>query len=241
MRKIILLLLLIAIQVKAGWYEVYTFKGRIGKYPITLSFQKNDGYWGKKEKYNLIGLYKYDKFNTPITLKGYIKDKKVELFVVKNKKKLEKFMFDFSTTKSDGIWSNLKKNSSLPLTLQYIHTIDDRGSSDSFKGLEVVQKVSFKKYYFVAVYKLDKKMPTMAFMSSLKIIEKQSNKLFQEIKFTDDSKEVGNIMTSIFDNIEAVEEKKKLFYLNNNLGRMGDTFIFCWDNKKKKFVREDYK
>jgi len=237
--KRILLLLFIVIQVKAGWYEVYTFKGRIGKYPITLSFQKNDGYWGKKEKYNLIGLYKYDKFNTPITLKGYIKDKKVELFVVKNKEKLEKFAFDFSTTTSIGTWNYLKKNSSLPLTLKYMHTVDDRGSSVYFKGLEVVQKVSFKKYYFVAVYELDKKMPTMTFMSSLKIIDKRTNKLFQEIKFTDDSKEVGNIMTSIFDNIEGIEEEKKIFYLANNIGRMGDTFIFYWDKKKKKFVRED--
>src|SRR5688500_18018828 len=56
----------------AGWYEVYNFTGFIDKYPVTLSFQVYDGYFGEPEKkhYNITGVYKYDKFNNPIRLIG---------------------------------------------------------------------------------------------------------------------------------------------------------------------------
>lgn len=36
----------------AGWYECFSYKGNIDKYPISLSLQIKEGYFGEKSKEN---------------------------------------------------------------------------------------------------------------------------------------------------------------------------------------------
>jgi hypothetical protein len=241
MKKLILIYILWGVtQLHAGWYEVYSFKGMIaGKYPIELLIQTKDTYSSKNKKiYDLVGIYKYDKFNTPIALEGKIDNGEIELYVVKNKKKVEKFSFSFSKKESIGTWTNLKSKKSMPLSLEYVNTLDDR-ERKAFNNVEILQKMTLKDYYFVGVYMLEEDSYPSSRMSSLKIINKKTDKLFQEIDFTSYDVPVGNIMTIIFDHIEYVDLKNKMtkFQLWNGMGRMGGLFTFYWDSKSRKFLR----
>lgn len=76
---IIFILLCSTSKIFAGWYATYNFEGKIGGYPISLSFQYQPDYFGEPEKQNLniIGCYKYDHINTPIGLEGiFVKETK---------------------------------------------------------------------------------------------------------------------------------------------------------------------
>ncbi|RZK19764.1 MAG: hypothetical protein EOO43_11525 [Flavobacterium sp.] len=67
----------------AGWYECYNFKGNIDN-------------WRKSEKnYNIIGVYKYDRYNSPIRLEGKINpcNNNVVLYEIANEKHTAVFEF----------------------------------------------------------------------------------------------------------------------------------------------------
>ena len=87
-------------KVFAGWYECYNFKGTINNYPISLSLQVRQGYFGEasKKDFNLIGVYKYDKHNDPIRLEGQFNttDQKVILYELSKNNYSATFSFEFS-------------------------------------------------------------------------------------------------------------------------------------------------
>ena len=208
MKKITLLLFVLVMQINAGWYEVYTFKGTIGKYPIELWLQVEDGFHKKNEKnLKVIGLYKYMSSNTPIAVQGMMNNKKVEIFVMDGKKKVETFNFDFSKASIVGTWQQSKKKKKLDLRLKQHSTLDDREKENRFSNIEIVQRRSFKEFYFVGVYKKRQNSNDSARMSSLKIMRKKDNSLFQEIDFSKYGVDVGSIMTIIFDNIYSSSEQ----------------------------------
>ena len=72
----------ITTKAHAGWYDCYSFKGKVGVYNITLSFQYQPNYFGEPEKHNLniIGCYKYDHINTPARLEAiFVKERKIAI------------------------------------------------------------------------------------------------------------------------------------------------------------------
>ncbi|RZK04287.1 MAG: hypothetical protein EOO46_16915, partial [Flavobacterium sp.] len=127
---ILLILLSLGLsKVYAGWYECYNFKGTIGNYPITFSVQVRKGYFGEKEKknFNIVGVYKYDKFNNPINLEGKIDfaTKKALLYEISDNKHTATFEFDFSKNECRGVWRNLSIKKTLPLQLNYVSQLID--------------------------------------------------------------------------------------------------------------------
>jgi hypothetical protein len=222
----------------AGWYECFSYKGNIDKYPISLSLQIKEGYFGEKSKenFNLIGVYKYDKHNNPIRLEGLLdfKKNKVLLYEINNGKYTATFEFEFSKDKCVGVWTNLSTNQRLPLQLTNTSILIDQIEENEFNNIEILQTDSLAEFYFIGVY--SKKMnQDKAQMDRLKIIHKKDNVVFQIVDFSKIETSTGNIMTIIFDNVEVADNKKKEFIVWNDIGRMGGYLTLKFDAKTNKF------
>lgn len=224
--------------VKAGWYECYNFSGAIDKSPITLSIQMREGYFGEPDKkdFNVIGVYKYDKHNTPIRLEGRRNpsDNKIILYELSGEKQTAVFEFEFSEKESEGFWKNLSTAQKLPLNLKYVSKMNDLEKENEFSGVEVLQAESLKDFYFIGVYSKNKESED-AQMNSLKILRKKDNSLFQTLDLSKAESPSGNLMTRIFDNIEA-GNKSKNFTISSKAGRMGGFLTVNYNARKKNFI-----
>jgi hypothetical protein len=225
-------------NVYAGWYECYNFKGTIDKYSITLSLQVKQGYFGEKDKkdFNIIGVYKYDKHNSPIRLEGKInyQDKKALLYEISNNKHIATFEFDFSEIESNGIWRNLSTNKIMPLHLNFVSKLIDTVEENQFENIEILQANSMTDFYFVGDYSKTSG-EDRAQMNKLKIIKKKDNIVFQTIDFSKIESPTGNVMTRIFDNVEVIDTKPKKFNVSNNIGRIGGYLTITFNSKTQKF------
>ncbi len=226
------------IKADAGWYECYNFSGTIDKSPITLSIQMREDYFGEKNKkdFNIIGVYKYDKNNAPIKLEGRRNsgDNKVVLYEVTGEKQTAAFEFEFSENESKGFWKNLSTAQKLPLNLKYVSKITDTAQENEFSNVEILQANSLKDFYFTGVYSKIKNQAD-AQMTELKIIRKTDNSVFQTLNFSKVEAPMGNLMTIIFDNIEA-DNKSKNFTIWSKIGRTGGYLTVNYNLKKKKFI-----
>ncbi|WP_264550614.1 hypothetical protein [Flavobacterium sp. N2038] len=234
----VLIFLMIITNTYAGWYECFSYKGKIDKYPISLSFQIKDGYFGEKKKkdLNLIGVYKYDNYNNPIRLEGTIdfKKNKVLLYEISNGKYTATFEFEFSKEKCEGVWTNLSTNKKLPLELTNSSILIDQIEENKFCNIEILQAASLAEFYFVGVYS-KKENHDKAQMDRLKIISKKDNTVFQVIDFSKIETLTGNVITIIFDNVEVFDPKKKEFIVWNDVGRMGGYLTITFNVKTNKF------
>lgn len=225
-------------NVYAGWYKCYNFKGTIGEYPITLSLQVSKGFFGAKDKkdFNIIGVYKYDKHNEPIRVEGKLnfKDNKVLLYEITDNKHSATFEFNFSETKSNGIWKNLSANTTKRLHLIYVSKLIDTLEESHAANIEILQVNSLPEFYFVGDYSKTSG-ENRAQMTKLKIIKKKSNEIFQTIDFSKVETPTGNVMTIIFDNIGFVNSKTKEFTVSNDMGRMGGFLTIRFNSKTGKF------
>ena len=232
------LLTLSLTNVYAGWYECYNFKGSIDKYPITLSLQFRQGYFGEKNKkdFNIIGVYKYDKHNSPIRLEGKInyENNKVLLYEISNNKNSATFEFDFSEIESNGIWRNLSTNKTMPLYLNFVSKLIDTAEINQFEKIEILQADSMTDFYFVGEYSKTSGQD-MAQMNKLKIIKKKDNIVYQTIDFSKIESLTGNVMTRIYDNVEVIDIRKKKFNVSNYIGRVGGYLTITFNSKTQKF------
>jgi len=236
LKKILLitLFLLAAVPSFAGWYKCYNFAGFIGNYPVKLSFQLKEGYFGEpsKKKYNVIGVYKYDKYNTPIRLEGIFNlvTNQIELFEIgANTQVTATFKLNYSSKQLDGNWNNKKNN--LAVNMNLVNQLMDQPEV-AFNGVEMLQFPSLDKYYFVGVY--NKNLKSDAYMSKLKIISKQTNKIVQILSFTGIDTPTGTLMTIIYDNVTTT--KGNDFIVSNSIGRVGGYLTVTYSPKKKRFI-----
>jgi hypothetical protein len=234
----ILIFIMATTKTYAGWYECFSYKGKIDKYPISLSFQIKEGYFGEKNKknFNLIGVYKYDKHNNPIRLEGVLdfKKSKVLFYEISKGKYTATFEFEFSKDKCVGVWTNLSTNQQLPLQLTNTSILIDQIQENEFNNIEILQAASLAEFYFVGVYS-KKRNHDQAQMDRLKIINKKDNIVFQIIDFSKIETLTGNVKTIIFDNVEIAENKKKEFIVWNDIGRMGGYLTIEFNSKTNKF------
>ncbi|CAI2768780.1 hypothetical protein [Flavobacterium collinsii] len=241
MKKAIFAILIVIMAVTktyAGWYECFSYKGKIDKYPISLSFQIKEGYFGEKKKkdFNLIGVYKYDNHNNPIRLEGVIdfKKNKILLYEISNEKYTATFEFEFSKEKCVGVWTNLSTNQHLSLQLTNTSILIDQIEENEFKDIEILQASSLIEFYFIGIYS-KKSNHDKAQMDKLKIIHKKDNTVFQTIDFSRIKTLTGNIRTIIFDNVEITDNKKKELIVWNDVGRMGGYLTITFNAKTNKF------
>lgn len=235
-KPILLLIFLILTTVKtfAGWYEVYNFTGFIDKYPVTLSFQVYDGYYGEPEKkhYNITGVYKYDKFNNPIRLVGKFDQNTNQLEINEldtNQNITATFSLDFIKNELNGTWKS--GNKELEVNLKLKNRLSDIGDEE-FHNVEILQSNSLKDFYFVGIYS-KKGMNLDAQMTGLRIINKKTNKLLQTLGFEEVETPTGNVMTIIYDNVTTNETND--FIISNDIGRMGGYLLVAYNPKKNLF------
>ncbi|MEO6668171.1 MAG: hypothetical protein ABIN36_01765 [Ferruginibacter sp.] len=236
-----LLLTLITIgctKVYAGWYECYNFNGNINRYPISLSIQVREGYFGgtKKKNFNIIGVYKYNNHNNLIRLEGIIdfNNRQALLYETTNDKQTAILQFEFSENNCNGSWTDINTNKTLPLHLEYISKLVDTLDTNEYSNIEILQEASLKNFYFTGVYS---KLPDElnAQMNKLKIIRKKDNVVFQTIDFSKMDVKVGSFRTVIYNNVEIYDTAKEALMVWAYLGRLGGQYIISLDKKTNKF------
>ncbi|WP_162799950.1 hypothetical protein [Pedobacter jeongneungensis] len=222
----------------AGWYECYNFKGNIANNPITLSIQIRESYFGEKEKknYNLVGTYKYDRYNSPIRLEGKIdlKNNQVVLYELVNEKQTAVFEFKFSQNAINGSWLNKSTSNRRPLHLQVVSKITDLNLASQFSNVDVLQYQSLKDFYLIGSYSKTKGID-QAQMKLLKIMSKKDNSLYQTIDLSNVSYQTGNLMTIIFDNVLVVDFDKNNLGLSRQLGKNQDPLNIFYNVRTRKF------
>jgi hypothetical protein len=225
-------------RVQAGWYECYNFKGTIDKYPITLSIQVIDDYFGKNDKndFNIIGVYKYDNYNNPIRLEGKInfKDNKALLYEISNSNYSATFEFDFSETECDGIWRNLSTNKTMPLHLNYVSQLVDTVEENKSANIEILQANSLRDFYLVGIY-FKTAGEESAHMDKLQIIKKKDKIIFQTIDFSTIESKTGNVATIIYDNVEVEDLGENKLNVQNYIGRRGGYLTLTFNSQTRKF------
>ncbi len=233
----VILVLLGLTKSYAGWYTCYNYKGTLGKYPITLSIQVTEGFFGEKGKkeFNLNGVYKYDKYNNPIKLEGILKDNRIRLYESHNGKVSAILEFDFSKEISNGYWTDVATKKVLSLNLKYHSELIDTHEEYFFEHIDILQLQALKDFYFIGSYSKDKG-EMRARLEKFKIINKKDNTVFQIIDFSDLDYTVGNVITIIYQNIEINDFKKNKLDVWCNVGRMGGWLTLNFDKRKNKFT-----
>jgi hypothetical protein len=236
----ILLFLLTAstTNVYAGWYACYNYKGTIDKYPITLSIQVNEGYFGEKAKkdFNIIGVYKYDKQNSPIRLEGKMneKDNTVMLYEIHQNQQTAVLEFVFSEQECTGTWKAVSDKNALALHLHFVSKLIDTVPENQAENIEILQMNALKDFYFTGIYS-KKEGQDKAQMDYLQIIRKKDNVLFQTIDFSAIETTTGNVSTIIYENVEITDLKTKSVTVWNNIGKMGGYLTIRFNAKTQKF------
>ncbi|MGO4920263.1 hypothetical protein [Maribacter spongiicola] len=232
-----LIFILAITKTYAGWYKCYTYKGTIGKSPITLSIQVTEGYFGIKDKqgFNVNGVYKYDKYNNPIKLEGILKNNNIQLYEIYDDKKSAILEFNISEDSVIGTWRSLQNQKTIPLKLKYISKLIDTSDDNVFENIEILQINTLKDYYFVGIYSKNKN-EERARMLTLEIFNKRDNSLFQVLDFSDLDFGVGNVITIIYQNIEANSSTNNKLDIWCDVGRMGGWFSLYYDDHKRQFI-----
>lgn len=215
--------LLSILSLAANGFSQTSYSGFIDKYPIELvTHIYGDG--------DVRAFYVYTKYDEPITIDGTLNDELLTLF--------EKDSLDSTTAslvfndfKTDytfiyGLWKDHKTKKELKITLTKVFEVDF-GDSIHWENKELLQPVSIKDRYFKLV--LSKvRGDFYAKVTSVKIFEKKTDKLIQEISniecqlwgldniSIDDYNFDGVIDFSIFEQSYAGPNTSRLYFLFNS-------------------------
>ncbi len=237
---IIVLCLSAVTQSMAGWYECYNFEGKVGDYPITLYIQRVDGYYGDADKkhFNLAGVYKYNHINTPIVLEGVLDTVSGKVALYEQDEDGSISAFTFSLVEGgmvEGGWISTDDNAHKQLTLQFVSMLRDKVDSDDYEDIPILQQAALTNFYFVGKYS-KKAGKNSAVMTSLDIIRKSDNKVFQTLDFSNIETATGNVSTIIFQNIDVPIKQQNSFLIWNGIGRIGGYLNVHFDRKRNRFV-----
>ena len=153
-----------------------TYAGFIDKYPIEFVTDiYSDG--------DARAFYVYTKFDDPIRINGNLKNGLLKL-TEKNgaNKDIATLIFKDYNSKSnniEGIWKDISSNKELKITLTKSFDIDF-GDSIEWKNKELLHPTSLKDKYFKLIISKEKNR-FYAIVTGLKIFEKKTDKLIQQI------------------------------------------------------------
>lgn len=170
---LLLLLVLTSITVKSQ----SSYSGNLGKYPIKLiMYHYSDGV--------SLAYYVYDKFDTPITINGNLKNGELNLFekdsAGQNSATLTFNDFKESNNKIDGKWISAYKSKTYPISLKKDFDIE-YGDSVEWTSKELIQSNSTKEHYFKTIITKEKG-EFYGRISGIKIFQKKTDKLIQTIE-----------------------------------------------------------
>jgi hypothetical protein len=235
-----LLSILTTVQAYAGWYECYTYKGKLAGADIHLYLQLMEINSSTKDSILVSGVYKYDKQNTPIELRGVlIKNSLLVLKEYINNKPNAELKINWSKENSlQSTWGAIGSSKSFRLALEKIGQLIDTDEDRSNVYTEILMETSFTGEYLVGGY-IKNKDERKARMVELKIYDKKTNQELQRISFLEHPRPVGNLATVIFGNAYASEVEdldiKEIETMEDD-GRMGQELYLFFDKKSNKYI-----
>lgn len=204
------------------------FSGFIDKYPIELVADiSSDGVAN--------AIYVYSKRDEPIIITGTLKNNKLVLYEkdAKNKKsaKLTFNRFDLADSKQNGVWTDLKTNKELKITLDKTFEIN-YGDSVEWKDREILQPVSLDNKYFKLIVS-KKKGEFYATVTGVKIIEKKTDKLLQKLNVDCQLRGLDNISIGDF-NFDGILDFS--VFETSYAGPNTSSLYFLYDSKSEKYI-----
>lgn len=226
-------------NVFAGWYQCYTYSGQLAGSKVHLYLQLREINATSKDTIPVSGVYRYDNFNNPIILEGIlVKNKSLELTEYLDKTPLARLNFLWNEESLIGTWKSERK--SYKIVLAKVGSLIDTERERIIESTEILFSSSFKSEYLVGLY-YKAEDDFRARMSELRVIDKKTNKVKQIIKFDKEDRPVGNVMTVIFSNVSAWEDitsSKKVLEIEEDDGRMGQSFSMTYDKTTDRFIKE---
>lgn len=214
-----LTILLVDVTLGQGFYQ-----GTLGKYPITMDIQL--------DSYDPGATYFYDKYRTPIKLKGE---------VIKGSLMLKEFQDDtlltatvvFENYEPDekvlkGVWMSADSSKSYPLELYLVASKE--------VGLEVLQAESTKEHYFKTVIKASEDDP-YPMLREVLVYAKKTNVLVQRVKVECDP--LGRNSVSVGDfNFDGVLDFS--VFEASYAGSNTSSLYYLYDEDSARFVTSEY-
>ncbi|MCC9064513.1 XAC2610-related protein [Flavobacterium piscisymbiosum] len=193
---LIVLLFLVSIRLAAQ----ATYVGFIDKYPIEFITDLNSEGSGN-------AIYAYTNYDTPIVISGTLK-KGILTFYEKDKtgNDTAKITFEYFNSKSkklEGKWTDLNTKKELNISLSKTFEVE-YGDNIEWKNREILQSVSLKgKYFKLIVSKMRGDFD--AKVTGVKILEKKTDKLLQQIDMDCQLLGLNNISTDDY-NFDGIED-----------------------------------
>ncbi|MDR6922605.1 MULTISPECIES: XAC2610-related protein [Chryseobacterium] len=207
---------------------VYT--GSIGDYPIEMVIYAGDA------------VYSYTDFDEPISLNnGTISNGKLTFYEKETTGKkqtrailtLDRFSEGQNTL--SGIWKNIKTKNELKINLTKKYAIEN-GENIQWKGRELLQPVSAGNTYFkvVATKEKDHYYPMI---TSVKIFEKRTDKLLQELDVSCQLWGLNNISIDDF-NFDGIDDFS--VFESSYAGPNTSSIYFLYNKKTQKYYESSF-
>lgn len=228
----------------AGWYQVKNYEGSIGPDPVHLSLQRYDGFGSG---ITVEGSYFYDAKQNPIALYGKAEGTKLTLCEIADDKELDRVLVRGSKTPIDttgcplslelgeegatGNWS--KGADKYPVALTNVASLDDTGDLMIDGTVEIPFWAQTSTDRFAGIYA---KSDAGICMTKLRVINKKSKKVGQEIGFDEQDCNAGMLMTPIYMNVQGwVKAGKNIISVNFRDGGAGLTQDYVFSAKAGKY------
>lgn len=211
-------------------YGQTTYNGYIDKYPIELvTFIYSDG--------DARAIYAYSNYDEPIIIDGRLQQNKLTLFEKKGGKTQATLTFeDFNakTDKLEGNWTDLKTGKQLKITLEKRYGVDCDDTA-AWKGREILQPVSLGNKYFKLI--LSKEKEDCARVTGIKILEKKTDRLIQQIDLDCQLLALDNVSTGDF-NFDGIKDFS--VFESSYAGSNTSSLYFLYDSTTKKYFNSGF-
>ena len=208
-------------------YSQTIYSGFIANYPIELvTDQYSDGI--------VRAIYAYSNRDEPIVVNGTLKNKKLTLYE-KNARNKNSAMFTFyrfnsANRKQEGIWTDLKTNKKLKITLNKSYDLN-QGDNVEWDNREILQPVSIDNKYFKLIVS-KKKGEFQVKVRGVLIMEKKTDKLLQKIDLDGELWGLNNISVGDF-NFDGIPDFS--VFEMSHAGPNTSSLYFLYDPKTKKY------
>lgn len=219
----------------AGWYRVENFEGRVGSDAIRLSLQRYESFGSG---ITVEGSYYRQADQRPVPLYGKVAGDRLELCEITSEAELLKTIIqgsktpvettgcplrlDVTSAGATGTWSRGAETIAVDLTR--VAMLDDTGEGVLTGQVEVPFWAQTPTHLFIGIYE---KTSAGICMTTLRVTNKATRKIDQEIAFPDDPCDAGMLMTPIYLNVEKGDEDT--VFVNYRDGGMGFAKTFGFD------------
>jgi len=225
---------MLCLVLSRGAQAQMVFSGTVGKAPIELVLDDNDPGDGAT------GIYVYSKHNTPITLSGALTNgtlvltekgddgKPAATFTVPG--------FDTRTEKYTGTWKSLSTGREYPLALVRRYLVAETTEKNLGKR-ELLQAATLPQIYFRVVLGKAAEQGALG-VTAVKLLDKKTDRLLQEIKVACQLQGVNNVSVGDF-NFDG--QPDFAVFESSYAGPNTSSLYFLYDPRTNQYVDSGFK